>query len=773
MSGTRSWRAPVGALLAVVVYAAAMPTWAADVPVDSSPTSGAIAEIIITAQKRSEHLQSVPLSIAAFTNESLAEAGVEDFSSVAARIPGVTLNSAGPGRSSYSIRGIASVGGNAPTTGLYVDETPIVPSGGDGATANIDPDLFDLARIEVLRGPQGTLYGASSMGGTVRLITNQPKLNFSEGAVRVEGSATQHGGGNLRFDGMVNLPLADHRAALRLVGSYKDFSGFINREIGVWSANPNPDTAFPAYPISPTAPIRVIKNVNTEKRYGMRAALRMEVSERLTITPSLWVQQLNVGAPSNFDVTTGQSGGKLVQRRPFDVSEAYYDHFTLGSVTMNYAFDFGTLVSATSFMHRKVNTPDDETEALELNVPQGQFVPNSYAPTVTTREFTEELRLAIHPAAAPLSGIFGLYFNDSNRHYDVFYGVANYDALFRNTPTSIAFFGPGPLDNNLYSQSGDYAPKQAAAFAEFNYQLTPKLTATGGLRWYRLQYDTVRNEDGLTNGGASVSKGSAKNSGFNPKVSLSYQLDRDALIYASASRGVRPGGVNTDNLAAKGCGRDYGPYEPDSLWNYELGGKSRWFNGALIVNGAAYHIKWSDVQQGETLPCSYQITQNAGKATVRGAELEIEAQVGAHLLLTAGVGYAKAVLAEDAPALGGLKGDQLQNVPLWNGTLSAKYSFPLAAAVKGFARLDGQYVAKSYPDFARTDPATFQRTYTLLDLRTGLVSGSWEASLFLNNVFDKQASLSRFLSDNYDASSRSRLFTNRPRTVGLSIQRSF
>ena len=287
MSGSRSWRARVGALLAVVAYSAAMPTWAADVPVDSSPTSGAIAEIIITAQKRSENLQSVPLSIAAFTNESLAEAGVEDFSSVAARIPGVTLNSAGPGRSSYSIRGIASIGGNAPTTGVYVDETPIVPSGGDGATANIDPDLFDLARVEVLRGPQGTLYGASSMGGTVRLITNQPKLNFSEGAVRVEGSATQHGGGNLRFDGMVNLPLADHRAALRLVGSYKDFSGFINREIGVWSANPNPDTAFPGYPISPTAPIRVIKNVNTEKRYGMRAALRMEVSERLTITPSL------------------------------------------------------------------------------------------------------------------------------------------------------------------------------------------------------------------------------------------------------------------------------------------------------------------------------------------------------------------------------------------------------------------------------------------------------------------------------------------------------
>jgi iron complex outermembrane receptor protein len=745
---------------------------AAEPPRADAVNSGVLAEIIVTAQKREQNLQEVPLSVAAFSGETLAETGVQDFSSLAARIPGVALNSAGPGRSSYSIRGIASIGGNAPTTGVYVDEAPILPSGGDGANASIDPDLFDLARVEVLRGPQGTLYGSSSMGGTVRLITNQPNLTVTEGAVRTEGSGTQHGSGNFRFDGMFNAPLIDDRVALRIVGTYKDFSGFINREIGVWAPNANANPAFPPYPVPAAVPSAIIKGVNTEQRYSLRTALRIAVNDRLTITPSVWVQHLNVGAPPDFDVPAGQSGGPLVQRRPFNISEAYTDHFVISNLTVTYALDFGSITSATSFMHRVVYTPDDETEALEINIPQGQFVPNSYAPTVTTREFTEELRLGINPAGSPLSGVVGAYYNDSNRHYDVFYGVSNYDALFRNSPTSIAFFGPGPLDNNLYSQSGDYAPKQSALFAEFNYDVLAKLTATAGVRWYQLQYDTVRNEDGLTNGGPSISAGTAKNSGFNPKVSLSYQLDPDVLVYTTAARGVRPGGTNTSNLKAKGCGQDYGPYQPDSLWNYELGGKSRWFGGALVANGAVYYIKWNDVQQGQTLPCSYQITQNAGKAVVHGAELELEAQSGP-LLLTLGVGYTKATLAEDSPSLGGVKGEQLQNVPLWNASASVKYSFQPAPSLKAFVRADAQYVDQSYPDFTRTDPATFQRAYSLIDLRTGVVSGPWQTNVFLNNVLDKQASLSRFISDNYDASSRSRMFTNRPRTLGISVQRSF
>src|SRR5882757_4285125 len=280
--------------------------------------SGTLEDIIVTAEKRSESLEKVPLSIVAYSSESLAQLGVQDFSSLAARIPGVTLNSAGPGRSSYSIRGIASVGGNAPTTGLYVDETPILPSGGDGATASIDPDLFDLARIEVLRGPQGTLYGASSMGGTVRLITNQPSLAKEEAAVKVEGSDTQHGGGNVRLDAMVNVPLIDDRAALRVVATYKDFSGFIDRQIGVWAPNPGVAPGFPAYPVSPAAPSSIIHDVNTDKLYSLRTALRLAVSSDLTITPSVWIQDLQEGGPSDYDVVTGASGGPLVQRRPFN-----------------------------------------------------------------------------------------------------------------------------------------------------------------------------------------------------------------------------------------------------------------------------------------------------------------------------------------------------------------------------------------------------------------------------------------------------------------------
>ncbi len=283
----------------------------------------------------------------------------------------------------------------------------------------------------------------------------------------------------------------------------------------------------------------------------------------------------------------------------------------------------------------------------------------------------------------------------------------------------------------------------------------------------------MRYEDGLSNGGPSVSTGAAKNTGFAPKAELSYQATDAQLYYLSASKGVRPGGVNTSDLANKGCGQDYGPYSPDSLWNYEVGAKTRWLDGALTANAAAYYIKWSDVQQGRTLPCSYQITENAGSATVHGAELELQGLVGPHLQLGVGVGFTQAVLAADAPSLDGIKGQQLENVPRWNGSAMAKYLFTPLPGYDGFVRADGQYVSESYPDFDRTDPATFQRAYGLLDLRGGIVHGPWEVNVFLNNALDKQAALSRFISDNYDASTRSRIFTNRPRTAGASLEWKF
>jgi outer membrane receptor protein involved in Fe transport len=758
--------------LVLVTTLIAAPGRAQQPPAATATPSGALADIVVTAEKRSEVLEKTPLSIVAFSEATLAETGVQDFASLAARIPGVVLNSAGPGQSSYSIRGIASVGGNSPTTGFYIDETPILPSGGDGATATVEPDLFDLARVEVLRGPQGTLYGASSMGGTIRLITNQPNFAKEEAAVNVEGSDTDHGGGNFRFDAMYNLPLIDDRVALRMVGTYKDFSGFIDRDVGVWAPNPGVPAGFPAYPVSPAQPTTVVRDVNSQQMYSFRTLLRIAVTDAFTVTPSVWLQDLQVGGPPDFDIPAGESTGPLVQARPFNISEAYSDHFVLTNLTMNYDLGWGSVVSTTAYLRREETNPDDETEALEDNFPQGKFIPNAYAPTVTTRELTEELRFSFSPSGSAVSGVVGAYFNNANRHYYVDYLTPGY-AQFQNSYTSNVLL-PGVVLNDLnYSQHGDYSPKQSALFTELNYALTERLKATLGLRWYDMEYTSVRYEDGWSNGGPTLSAGSAENTGINPKAELSWQATDDRLYYATISRGVRPGGVNTSNLAEKGCGQDYGPYGPDSVWNYEAGAKTRWFGGALNVNAAAYYIRWNAVQQGDTLPCSYQITENAGAAVVHGGELELEGQVGAHLHLGAGVGFTKAVLAADAPAIGGLAGQQLENVPRWNGNASARYVVTVAPGYDGFLRADATYVDVSYPDFMRTDPATFQRPYALLDLRAGLLHAAWEANLFVSNVFDKQAALAEFISDNYAASTRTRMYTNQPRTAGLSLKWRF
>ncbi len=735
-------------------------------------SSSALQEIVVTAEKRSEDLQKTPISVAVFGQEALAETGVQDFTALAARIPGVTLNSAGPGQSSYSIRGVASVGGNAPTTGLYIDDTPILPSGGDGATATIDPDLYDLARVEILRGPQGTLYGASSMGGTIRFITNQPDLTKQEGSVKGQGSYTEHGGGNARVDAMFNVPLIEDRVALRLVGTYKNYSGFIDRDVGVWAPNPNVAPPYPAYPVSPAQPSAVVRNVNTTQAYSFRTILKVAVSDVFTVTPSVWIQDLQQGGAPNYDVPSGQTGGPLVQARPFNLSEAYSDHFVLSNVTMNYELGWGNVLSTTSYMTRQEGTPDDETQALEETIPQGKFIPNSYSPIIRTRELTEELRLVFNPAGQPLSGVVGGYFNNANRHYYVNYLTPGY-AQFNGSYTSNTLFQGVVLNDYNYSQHGDYSPKQFAAFAELNYAISSLWKATAGVRWYDLQYTATRYEDGWSNGGPTLSEGSAKSTGFAPKGELSYQANADQLYYLSASKGVRPGGVNTSNLAQKGCGQDYGPYQPDSLWTYELGGKTRWLNNRLTANAAIYYTKWQDVQQGETLPCSYQITANAGGAKVKGGELELDGLIGAHLQLDAGVGYTRAELDADAPNLGGLKGQQLENVPLWNGNASAKYLFTPRAGYEGFVRADGQYVDVSYPSFDRSDPATYQRAYAVMDLRAGLNHEAWELNVFVTNVFDKQAALSYYLSDNYSSSTRARLFTNVPRTTGLSLRWKF
>ena len=439
---------------------------------------------------------------------------------------------------------------------------------------------------------------------------------------------------------------------------------------------------------------------------------------------------------------------------------------------MSYDLGWGNLLSTTSYMGRRENTPDDETEALEDLIPQGKFIPSVYSPIITTREFTEELRIAFDPAGSPWTGVTGAYFNNADRHYYVNYLTPNY-AQFQNSYTSSVLLSGVTLNDLNYSQHGDYAPKQSALFTEINYAIDPKWKATAGVRWYDLEYTAIRYEDGWSNGGPTLSAGAAKNTGLDPKAELSYQATDRQLYYASASKGVRPGGVNTSNLAQKGCGQDYGPYQPDSLWNYELGGKTQWLDGALTVNAAVYYIKWSDVQQGETLPCSYQITENAGGAVVHGGELEIDSIVARHLQLSGGVGYTKAVLDADAPNLGGLKGQQLENVPLWNANASAKYLFTPMSGYDAFLRADGQYVGESYPDFDRTDPATFQRAYAIMDLRSGLIHDAWEADLYMTNVFDKQAALSEFLSDNYSATTRVRMFTNQPRTTGLSLRWKF
>lgn len=742
-----SWL-PFATLAAIAVAAparadqAGVGTSAAQDKTDATaPDDATQGDIIVTASKRAQSLQDVSSSIAALDGADLREKGANSFADYLSTVPSLAMFDQGPGISTLVIRGITTGGArndepqNKETVGVYLDETPISVNG-----FNPDLGLYDLQRIEVLRGPQGTLYGSGSMGGTIRIITNKPDAGKIEGSFDGTVSATEHGGVNYDIKGMFNVPLIADRLALRTVAYRTALDGYIDN----LSTGKN--------------------NENAARTTGGRVELGGQLTDAVKANLTYIVHDLRTDARSE-------------QTAPYTRSVATFDglsdHNDIANFTVNVDLGGPTLTSSTSYFSQK--TLNRNTLEFVLDAALGFAGDTSpLVDTTKVREFSQEVRLA-SSGKGPFTWVIGGFYQHRLRSYsqngptpglDAFVGVASTD------------LGTPDADNAYYSIQ-HIKQVQFAAFGEISYEFVPNLTATVGGRYFNYTEDFDTYASGLLNGGVTQSTGRLKEDGFTPKVNLSYKASARSMVYAAASKGFRLGGVNSA-IPAGLCGPDLATlgtpadsFKSDTVWNYEVGTKNKFFGRRLTVNASVYRIDWSDIQTTLTLPtCLSSFRTNAGTARSVGVEFESNLVLGA-FDLNVNAGYNNSELRQDVPLTPWKKGDHVPGVPRFQASGGVRYAFRLWPDAKAFARADVRYVGSIDRQFNAGDADNRRYgNYAIVDLRVGsAIPGlPLQLSVFASNLFDGSGRVaaqpdSVIFPENYN--------TIRPRTIGATLQATF
>jgi iron complex outermembrane recepter protein len=734
---------------------------------------GALEEIVVTAEKRESTVQKTPISMTAISEAEIQARGFEDFRDIAQETPGVSMKTSGPGQTEFEMRGLDATGGFSPTVGFYIDDAPLTaPAQAAQGKVVVDPDLYDLNRVEVLRGPQGTLYGAGSMGGTIKLVTNAPQLNTVAVSAQTKESGTDGGGFNYGGSAMVNLPITQDVAAIRFVGTYKYTSGWIDRVV----LNPFPlETNGGATRGDVlTAPVQArYSDVNWEELWGGRVSLLLKLGDNLTIQAGLMHQKISTGGPFTID---DPPGNVEAHYQPFDIAEPLEDNFSLYTLNVKYHFDFADLTSATSKWNRHDEQTQDISETIQalLGLPSF-YPPNGAGPgsqeeTDFSSQATEELRLASNG-----EGAFQ------------WLGGAFYSSFDSNTTSLSNYAGLEPIfgTTDLISVGEPITIIQRALFGEASYKLTDQLKGTLGLRYYRYSSE----EEAINGGIASIAGGPgtvlefgrANNKGFNPKVNLAYTPIDDLLVYTTAAKGFRPGGPNTPvpltgpaqcltgpgNLQSLGLTSAPTQFNPDNVWSYEVGEKARALGNTFQINSAVYYEHWTDVQQLVDPSCGFSFTANAGSASVYGLETEIAANLGPFFTVTQNVGYTHATFNDTVRATGTVEGQRLLDVPDVTTNTSLIYSTPVSAGLNFSARGTYTYVGPM-------QDITYVRNnlpgYSLVNARAGVTSERFSAYLFCDNLTDKMAILTNNVAQTVNIPSLNRWVTNQPRTIGIDLQ---
>jgi len=736
-----------------------------------------IEEVVVTAEKRSASIQKTPISITALTGKELTAAGITTVAQVAEQVPGISFKTGGPGQVELEMRGLNSAGGNSPTVGFYLDETPLTTFAyATSGKVVIDPNLFDLSRVEVLRGPQGTLYGGGSMGGTIRLLTNQPVLNTYQASIEGIGSGTQGGGPNAGFNIMANLPLVQDKAALRIVATDSFMSGWIDRIV----LDPFPLPTNGGLTRGDVGAAKVVSekdDVNWEHLQSARATLLVQPTEDLTITPMFLFQSINSGGQSLVDVPPDTEA----HYEPFNDPEPIRDQFWLGSLNIKYDLGWAQLVSSTAHWHRFLSQVQDGSEVLQdvlalpgYSVADGGIGNDPWTENDSAEQTSEEIRLA-STGDGRFQWVAGFFYDD----------VSSTTEQYSVDPQAVQALGIATLFHELVSQTFE----QKAVFGEASYQILPSLKLTAGLRYFDFDNTFNTAEYGFFGPYGTLQPGASSSpehdQGINPRFNLAWTPTGDFTLYGTAAKGFRPGGGNeivptsgtvegdacAASLASLGKTANPPAYGPDSLWNYELGEKARLFDGRVTINSSIYYEDWNRIQRNVTLSCGYIYTDNAGRANIYGGEVEVNARITDELSVNANLAYTDAAYASDSLEAGVTKGQVLPDVPrvtssqsvVWRHYLTDRYSL-VARATNSFidSRQDVTYAIDTLP------------SYDVVGGRIGLVSTQgWSSYLFVDNAGNSHALLSAINSQVLNIPTLTRDSTLRPRTIGLDVVVNF
>lgn len=766
--GSSKQKKPLALAIAFAMAMSANATMAQD---DQDDQFEGLEEVMVTATKRAESLQDVGMAITAIDTQELERLGAVALIDFAVRVPNLAMAYEADGRfdsSSPSIRGVFGVG----TTGFYIDDTQV--------NSSMLPRVVDLERIEVLRGPQGSLYGARSMGGTIRMITNKAQINESNGQVHGTLSTVDDGDENWNFDGIFNFPIIEDKFAMRVTAYYGSNSGVFDRVwIPEWTDSGGNLRPSPGPGFDPN------KNVDDEEYWGGNIAATWVFTDNLSLDLKLMGQKVEADGMPFADIDPETT----VTPRFFDLEEPGTDKWYIGSFTFNWAIDAGNFVSTTSWYDRETSEWEEETTFLWWlfdNVIEIPIDPIE-SPINTTEKyesFSHETRFTSDFDGA-WNFTAGIFYQDAE--WDHFYPAAYLpgaaDAIDELTGES--GLGEAIIPGDLVFVTNTLTQtEELAFFGELTWQINDVWSATVGGRWYDTKITAVNASDGFANSGPSSYDEKQSESGFNPKYLVQAQLNDDWNIYGSAAKGFRVGGVN-GNLPSGLCGPELDAlgidpsnattFDSDSLWSYELGFKSTLADNRVTLNGAVFFIDWSDVQQFNRLACGFQFTANAGAAESTGFELELASAPMEGLTLSAAIGYTDAEITDDGGVAGVAVGDKVQGVPDWTGTLSAQYLWPTFGDWDGLARGDFNYYGDSYSannESVGAD-ARLRESWTGLNLRAGIVNERWDLILFVDNVTDERASLADSRSIAAETPGRQRLVVTRPRTWGIEARMRF
>jgi outer membrane receptor protein involved in Fe transport len=701
----------------------------------SSAASPTLEEVVVTAQKRTQRLSDVPMSVAVLSGDKLVRSQSNTLQDIVDKVPGVQLVSGGPTTNEIVIRGMYLGSGINSSVATYVDEVPYTSEGPFAYSSNIAPnfDPYDLARVEVLRGPQGTLYGANSLAGLLKYVTNAPDPSGYSASFLAGESSTEHGGDGYEVHGMVNLPLGD-TAALRIVAN---------------------DTYFPGY-IDDAE--RHISGLNAVDRYGVRASLLWQATPDLTVRLSAAYQYLKTPDAGVVDLSSSLKPiyGDLTQERAVAQPNSVVNEIYNG--TIDWKLGFATLVSSTSYS--EVN-PKAQIDLSSVFGPilDGIFGGNygSVAPSSEpVHSVTQELRLA-SPNDQRLEWIVGGYFTDEaadeqELQYPV--DLNNGQILTSFTPNLGAYY-----ITSTY--------REEAGFGDLTYHLTQAFELGLGGRYSSNQQTYHQVNAGLFTGTDDFQTPS-RQSVSTYSVDAKYRFGPDTMAYGRIASGFVPGGPN-DVLPGSPLPTTF---RSSSDTSYELGVKGNVARGTVTYDLDAFDVEWQDIQLEAEVNDLYAIT-NGGAARSRGLEGELSYAPVQGLNLSAGGAYTDARLTQDTPAsFGGLAGNRLPLSPFFSGNLSADYERPLGRDLSGFGGLDWRYSGDRISDFTFGAPRATLPSYSMVNLRAGLKLRLYVLTVYVKNVGDVRA-INTVSSETIAGNPAWAATVAQPRTVGVTLSASF